>query len=154
MTSITLMSEHGVSSFLSAQLESASPGATFRNWPEPGAADAEIAICWAPPKRALASMPNLRSIHSIGAGVDNISSDPDSPDSPVCRVVDPKLAAAIAEFISWGTLYFHRRFDEVTANARAGHWHRSEQTAAGDKRVGILGLGAMGEQAARSLNRV
>ncbi|QCI66775.1 2-hydroxyacid dehydrogenase [Phreatobacter stygius] len=154
MTSIALISERGVLSFLSAQLETALPGATFRHWPETGAAEAEIAICWAPPKGALASMPNLRLIHSIGAGVDNILSDPNLPDLPVCRVVDPKLAAAMAEFILWGTLYFHRRFDEVTANAQAGRWQRLEQTAAGDKRVGILGLGAMGEQAARLLRRV
>lgn len=154
MTSITLMSELGVLSFLAAQLESALPGATFRNWLEPGAIDAEIAICWAPPKGALASMPNLRLVHSIGAGVDNILSDPALPDLPICRVVDPKLAAAMAEFILWGTLYFHRRFDEVTANARIGRWHRLEQTAAGDKRVGILGLGAMGERAARLLSQV
>lgn len=149
MTSIALMSEGGVLSFLDAPLRAALPDARFSHWPDPAAREAEIAVCWAPPAGALAAMPRLKLIHSIGAGVDKIMADPALPPLPICRVVDPKLAAAMAEFILWGTLYFHRRFDEVLANAASGRWLRLEQTAAADKRVGILGLGAMGEEAAR-----
>lgn len=149
MTSIALMSEGGVLSFLDAPLRAALPDAHFSHWPDPAAREAEIAICWAPPAGALAGMTRLKLIHSIGAGVDKIMADPELPALPVCRVVDPKLAAAMAEFILWGVLYFHRRFDQVLANAAAGRWERLEQTAAADKRVSILGLGAMGEEAAR-----
>jgi glyoxylate/hydroxypyruvate reductase A len=96
-------------------------------------------------------MPKLRLIHSIAAGVDNILSDPALPSLPLCRIVDPMLARAMAEFVLWGTLYFHRQFDFVIRDGREGRWHRYEQHAAADIRVGILGLGAIGIAAAELL---
>lgn len=151
MTRIALVSEDRALHFLSLPLQQALPHARFANWPEPEAVQAEVAICWRPPPGALAMMPNLRLIHSIGAGVDGILTDPELPAQPICRVVDPKLATAMAEFILWGTLYFHRSLDHVITNARSQHWHRYEQVAAGERHVGILGLGAMGLEAASRL---
>jgi glyoxylate/hydroxypyruvate reductase A len=137
--------------FLAEHLQRALPDAVLTHWPEAGALDAEVAVCWKPPPGVLATMPDLRLVHSIAAGVDNILSDASLPPLPVCRIVDPMLAAAMAEYVLWGTLYFHRDFDRVVANARAGHWHRYDQAEAADKRVGILGLGAIGINAARLL---
>jgi glyoxylate/hydroxypyruvate reductase A len=151
MTRITFISELGALMFLETELQRALPDAVFATWPDEAARQAEIAVCWQPPPGALAAMPNLKLIHSIAAGVDNILSDPNLPQLPLCRIVDPRLATAMAEFVLWGTLYFHRQFDHVTRNALAGHWHRYEQRAAADTRVGILGLGALGIAAAQRL---
>ena len=93
----------------------------------------------------------LKLIHSIGAGIEGIMADAALPDVPVCRIVDPKLALAMGEYVLWGTLYFHRQFDVVVANSQKGEWHRLEQKAAEDVRVGLMGLGTMGEAAARLL---
>jgi glyoxylate/hydroxypyruvate reductase len=152
MTRITLMTTlSSQMSFLEEQLKRAIPDATVTHWPDAGALDGEIVVCWKPPAGVMATMPNLRLVHSIAAGVDNVLSDKDLPALPLCRIVDPDLAAAMAEYVLWGTMYFHRDFDRVVANARTGTWHRYGQAAAADKRVGILGLGTLGIEAARLL---
>jgi glyoxylate/hydroxypyruvate reductase A len=155
MTRITLMTSlSSRMTFLDDHLKRAVPDAVVTHWPETGALDGEIVVCWKPPAGVMAAMPNLRLIHSIAAGVDNVLSDASLPALPVCRIVDPNLASAMAEYVLWGTLYFHRDFDRVAANARTGHWHRYDQAAAADKRVGILGVGTLGVEAARLLKSV
>lgn len=155
MTRITLMSTLSSSmTFIEGHLKRAVPGAVVTHWPEEGALDGDVVVCWKPPAGVMATMPNLRLIHSIAAGVDNVISDAALPKLPLCRIVDPLLGKAMAEYVLWGTLYFHREFDRVVTNARAGHWHRYDQAAAADKRVGILGLGTLGLQAAQLLQSV
>jgi glyoxylate/hydroxypyruvate reductase len=53
--------------------------------------------------------------------------------------------------VLWGVLYFHRDFDRVIGNGREGIWRRYAQRAAGERKVGILGLGALGTAAATRL---
>jgi glyoxylate/hydroxypyruvate reductase len=148
MINVAFMSTPGVMVPLEEPLRRELPGISFASWPDAAAREAEIAVCWKPQPGALASMPNLKLIHSIAAGVDNILVDPTLPDRPICRIVDPDLAAAMTEFVLWGTLYFHRDFDRVISNARDGVWRRYEQYAPQERRVGILGLGALGTAAA------
>jgi len=151
MTKIAFLSPPGVMAPLEEPLRRELPDVSFASWPDEAAREAEIAVCWKPQPGALASMPRLRLIHSIAAGVDNILNDPALPDQPICRIVDPDLAAAMTEFVLWGTLYFHRDFDRVISNAREGIWRRYEQYAPQERRVGILGLGALGAAAASRL---
>ncbi|UFZ05362.1 glyoxylate/hydroxypyruvate reductase A [Bradyrhizobium ontarionense] len=148
MISIALLSRPGLMDPMKEPLARELPGVTFASWPEEAAREAELAVCWKPEAGALAAMPKLRLIHSIAAGVDNILSDPTVPDVPLCRIVDPDITSAMTEFVLWGTLYFHRDFDRVISQARDGLWRRYDQRAAKDRRVGILGLGALGTAAA------
>jgi glyoxylate/hydroxypyruvate reductase len=151
MINVAFLSTPGVMESLSGPLQQELPGVTLTSWPEAAARDADIAVCWKPPAGALATMPKLKLIHSIAAGVDNILCDPTVPDHPVCRIVDPNLTAGMTEFVLWGTLYFHRDFYRVIGNAREGIWRRYEQRAPFETRVGILGLGALGSDAAARL---
>ncbi|GLH75153.1 glyoxylate/hydroxypyruvate reductase A [Bradyrhizobium sp. SSBR45G] len=151
MISIALLSRPGLMDPMKALLARELPGVTVSSWPEPATREAELAVCWKPEPGALAAMPKLKLIHSIAAGVDNILSDPTLPDVPLCRIVDPDITSAMTEFVLWATLYFHRDFDRVISNARDGLWRRYDQYAAKDRRVGILGLGALGTDAALRL---
>nr|WP_157872677.1 glyoxylate/hydroxypyruvate reductase A [Bradyrhizobium sp. ORS 278] len=151
MISVALLSRPGLMDSMKALLARELPGVTVSSWPEAAARDAELAVCWKPEPGALAAMPKLKLIHAIAAGVDNILSDPTVPDVPLCRIVDPGITAAMTEFVLWGALYFHRDFDRVISNAREGRWQRYDQRAAKDVRVGILGLGELGTDAARRL---
>jgi glyoxylate/hydroxypyruvate reductase len=151
MINIAFLSTPGVKEALIAPLQQELPGVTLTTWPDPEARDADIAVCWKPAAGALASMPKLKLIHSIAAGVDNILCDPTVPDHPICRIVDPDLTTGMTEFVLWGTLYFHRDFDRYIPNAREGIWRRYDQRAPFETRVGILGLGALGSAAATRL---
>src|SRR3569833_2785349 len=118
MINIAFLSTPGVNESLVGPLLEELPGVTLTSWPEPEARDAYIAVCWMPPAGALASMPKLKLILSIAAGVDNILCDPTVPDHPVCRIVDPDLTTGMTEFVLWGTLYFHRGFARFIPTAR------------------------------------
>ncbi|WP_414450515.1 2-hydroxyacid dehydrogenase [Burkholderia sp. 22PA0099] len=113
--------------------------------------DADIAVCWRPPSGALARLPSLRLVHSIAAGVDHILADPALPAVPVCRVVDPTHAQGMGEFVMWAVLHFHRGLDRVLANQRERRWLRYPQVAAGERSVGVMGLGVLGQHVARQL---
>src|SRR5689334_10753789 len=83
-----------------AALAEAIPGLEMRVWPEIGEpAEIEYALVWKPQPGLLASLPNLRLVLSLGAGVDHIFLDPELPDVPVVRLVDPHMAAAMSEYI-------------------------------------------------------
>ena len=66
------------------------PELEMRYLPDLGdASDIVAALVWRPPPGLLASLPNLKLIHSKGAGIDHLSSDPDLPAGiPVVRLVD------------------------------------------------------------------
>ncbi|OYD73746.1 UNVERIFIED_ORG: glyoxylate/hydroxypyruvate reductase A [Burkholderia sp. CF145] len=154
MTTIALLSQSYDMSHLMASIKRAAPELDVVMHGEPRATHAEIAACWDPPRGALANMPNLRLIHSIAAGVDNILSDPELPALPLCRVVDPQHARGMSEFVTWGVLHFYRQLDVVMRNQRQAHWFRPAQEHPSQCTVGIMGLGEIGGRVALDLHRL
>jgi glyoxylate/hydroxypyruvate reductase len=129
------------------------PDREFRVWPEIGDPSMiEYAIVWRPQAGLLASLPNLKLIISLGAGVDHLLRDPQLPPGvPVVRLVDPYLAAAMSEFVALSVLRLHRGDLDYLAQQRARQWRELEQKNAAERPVGILGFGTIGEAAGRSL---
>jgi len=121
---------------------------------DPGARQAEVAVCWRPEPGALAAYPRLRLIHGIAAGVDNILCDPQLPRVPLCRVVATDLADGMSEFATWGALLYHRNLDRTLANQRLHRWQRVPQQPAARTRVGIMGMGVLGSRVAADLQRL
>lgn len=129
------------------------PGLDMRVWPEIGnAAEIEAALVWNHPPGALARCPNLRAVLSLGAGVNHILDDPALPAHvPVARIVDPSLAAGMAEYASLAVLRYHRNFDVYERLQRERHWKRLPIPVAARRRVGVLGLGEIGMACARAI---
>lgn len=135
------------------QLNERLPGLDIRVWPETGTlTDIEYALVWRPASGMLATLPNLKAIFSLGAGVDHLFADPHLPgDVPITRVVDGQLTAGIVEYGLGHILAIHRRFAEYARLQQAGEWRMLGQRGAGETRVGILGLGVMGTALAEAL---
>ncbi|WP_296258108.1 MULTISPECIES: 2-hydroxyacid dehydrogenase [unclassified Pseudomonas] len=113
---------------------------------------AEVAVCWAPPDGSLGTLPNLKLIHSVGAGAERIFSEPSRPAHiPVCRIVDPGHCQGMLEYVLWGVMHYHRRFDQMIANQSTQTWQRLPQRPARDTKVGIMGLGQLGKAVAVQL---
>ncbi len=144
MTTVALLSRSANLDFLRPLLLAADPTLDIRTWPDPACLEAEVAVCWQTPAGLYAQMPNLKLVHSIAAGVDNVIAEQDLRDLPVCRVVDPMLAEGMLQFVLWGVLYFHRKLDAAMASQRANEWKRPLQTPASSCRVGLMGLGELG----------
>lgn len=125
----------------------------FRVYPAIGdPAEIEMALVWKPPHGVLASLPNLQLIASLGAGVDHILEDPTLPRHvPIMRLVDPHMVAAMSEYILTQVLRLHRQDPIYAAQQRDGIWLEHRQSNAGERRVGILGLGQFGADAAVKL---
>ena len=128
------------------------PGLDLRIWPETGdRSEIDAALVWRAPPGLLASLPNLRLILSLGAGVDAMLADPTLPDLPLCRLVDPSLTRMMGEFVLTLVLKYHRQLDRFAQAQRERRWSFALPPQPGETSVGILGLGELGSHAARLL---
>jgi glyoxylate/hydroxypyruvate reductase A len=110
------------------------------------------AMTWRHPPGSLENLPNLAAIFSLGAGVDHVFADPGLPSVPIVRVVDLDLTTRMSEWVVLQVLLHHRQFRRYDRQQRQRIWDEDEaQPAARDVRVGILGLGVLGLDAARKL---
>ena len=132
------------------------PDLDVRHWDAPGdPADIEFALVWKPPHGALRQFPNLKAILNLGAGVDALMQDPDLPPGvPIVRMVDDDLAVCMAEYVLLHVLRYHREQPALDAQQEAHDWRVIVSPRAAHRRVGIMGLGAMGGAAARLLRGV
>ncbi len=117
-------------------------------------AEVLYALAWKPPEGLLAGLPNLRTIFSLGAGVDHILSDPTLPDVPLARIVDPDLTMRMTEWVVLQVLFHHRRTFGYMRQQQERHWDEIRQPAAKDVRVGVMGLGVLGRDAVEVIARL
>ncbi len=138
-----------------AHVREAAPDLDVRIAPDLGrVVDIDTALVWQPPKGLLATLPNLKLIVSVGAGVDALLGDVTLPDVPLTRFVDPDLTGRMAEYIALQVLYHQRRMSEYRAQQTERNWKYLPEPAAHEVRVGIMGLGVLGSASARVLQAV
>src|SRR5262249_34289096 len=129
------------------------PELEFRVWPDIGdPRDIDAAIVWRPPSGMLAGLPNLKLIAVLGAGVDSLFADPTVPEGvPVVRLVDPYMTVAMSEYVQCQVLRLHRQDFAYMRQQQAREWRQLPQPNAGERRVGVLGLGVLGSDATLKL---
>lgn len=129
------------------------PDRDLRFWPEIGDKTAiDYALVWHPAPGLLASLPNLRLILSLGAGIDHILRDPELPPGvPIVRLVDPYMTRAMSEYVALQVLRLHRQDFAYRAQQAAAEWREHTQQNAAERAVGILGFGQLGQDAAATL---
>ncbi len=127
-------------------------GLDVRVWPDTGAVeDIRYALAWGPPMGVLKTFPNLELIISVGAGVDHLMKDPELPDVPVVRFVDPDLTGRMVGYLVLHVLFHQRRMCEFLELQRERKWDYRGEPAMHEVRVGLMGLGVMGEATAKAL---
>ena len=135
-----------------AELRALDPSLDLRIAPDIGRAEEiDAALVWQPPPGLLRTLPKLELIVSVGAGVDALLQDPTLPEVPLVRFVDPDLTGRMAAYIALNVLYHHRRMTEVRELQAGKVWRYLPEPAAGEVRVGLMGLGVLGTAAARAL---
>jgi glyoxylate/hydroxypyruvate reductase len=128
------------------------PGLDLRIAPALGRlTDIHYALAWNPPAGLLRTLPNLKLIVSVGAGVDGLLSDPELPDVPIVRYVDPDLTSRMVVYVVLNVLFHHRRMSEFRELQAQRRWEYLPEAAAHEVRVGIMGLGVLGTAAAKAL---
>lgn len=106
------------------------------------------------PAEIQAGLPNLKAASSYGVGYDAIDMEATCGQGiPVSHTPDV-LNAEVATTAMLLYLSCYRNFEAEIANARSGSWEQSSlpmARSAHDRKVGILGLGRIGEEIAQRL---
>ncbi|MBO0986017.1 glyoxylate/hydroxypyruvate reductase A [Delftia sp. SD018] len=111
----------------------------------------EVAIVANPQPADLRTLPRLQWVHSVWAGVERLVADLGDTDLRIVRLVDPQLAATMAEAVLAWTLYLHRDMPRYARQQAARQWLAHDGVRAQDRTVSLLGLGALGKAAAQRL---
>lgn len=128
------------------------PELPFRIWPDIGdPAQVRFLAAWEPPANIRGVFPNLEVLFSSGAGVDQFDLTALPPDLPVVRMVEPGIINGMVEYVSWAVLALHRDLLQYQRQQRRGKWLVAPVRPAAQCRVGVLGLGSLGQAALAQL---
>lgn len=154
---------------MSARLVLSDTGADFATWerafrtaaPEiqllrdaPGQDLRGIRYCmtWKPQPGVYARMPDLEALFVLGAGVERFLGDATIPPGlQIVKMAEPGLTQAMEQYVLWQVLELHRGFRELAVGQREVRWIDQTYPAPWDRKVGVMGLGALGEAVVRRL---
>lgn len=124
------------------------PELSFRIWPEIGD-PAEIRYLAAEtlPDELVAQLPNLELLFSDGADVGRLDISKLPPELPVLDLAEQGMV----DHVMMAVLALHRDLVPYIAQQRAQIWNAFRIWPASIRRVGVLGLGALGEAVCRKL---
>ncbi len=114
-------------------------------------ASCDLAIVANPDPRDLATLPRLKWVYSVWAGVERLVEDLQDSPVEIVRLVDPHLADTMAEAVLAWTLYLHRDMPRYARQQAAGQWLAHDYVPPQDKTVALLGLGKLGTACAAKL---
>jgi glyoxylate/hydroxypyruvate reductase A len=156
---------------MSARLVLSDTGANFAIWesafrkaaPEVGLVHdqpprdlAGIRYCmtWKPLPGIYDRMPDLKALFVLGAGVERFLADATIPPRvQIVKMAEPGLTQAMEHYVLWQVLNHHRRFWELEAAQREARWIDQIYPAPWERKVGVMGVGTLGEAVARMLKR-
>jgi glyoxylate/hydroxypyruvate reductase A len=107
---------------------------------------------WGPKPGSLDNLPNLQAIFSLGAGVDHLMGYPGLPEAPIVRVAQDDLTHRMSEYMVLHALLYLRDHARFSQAQREKRWEPDRSPPiASDVRVGIMGFGVLGQDAAVKL---
>jgi glyoxylate/hydroxypyruvate reductase A len=122
------------------------PELPFRLWPDVGdPARVRYQAAWMPPENIAATFPNLELVFSVGAGVDQFDVSRLPPHIPLIRMLEPGIAESMVEYVTMAVLALHRDLVHFIAQQRQQTWREIQSTQAAKRRVGVMGLGLLGQ---------
>lgn len=113
--------------------------------------ETQVAIVANPDPADLLTLPNLKWVHSLWAGVERMVAElpEDGPD--IVRLVDPQMAETMSEAVLAWTLYLHRDMPRYARQQAGKIWLEHGLKLPSEQTVTVLGLGNLGKAAALRL---
>lgn len=114
-------------------------------------ADIRYIFVWKPKPDAFDGLTGLEVVLSLGAGVDALLKHPKLPDVPLVRFVDTDLSQRMSDYVVAHVTMHHRLYTRFRADQKAHRWSQFYPPSASESTVGIMGMGVLGQDAARRL---
>jgi glyoxylate/hydroxypyruvate reductase A len=128
------------------------PDLPFHVWPEVGdRASVRYLVCWVPPENLTEQFPNLDVLFSVGAGVDQFDFSTLPADLPVVRMTEEGIAEGMVQYATMAVLALHRDLFVYQSQQRKEAWRTLPHMPAGQRRVGVMGLGMLGKRVLEQL---
>lgn len=121
-------------------------GINVEIWPEvQNPEKVQFAVVWRHPPHSLSQFPNLKTVSSLGAGVDHILSDETLPNElRICRVVDENLSNQMKRYMLTAVLNYQLNTFPYYRQKQEGKWRPLVKKSPSDFTVGVMGLGKIG----------
>ena len=100
---------------------------------------------WNPSADLIAALPALDVLFSIGAGIDQFDMARLPPHVRVVRMIEPGIRQGMVEYVTMAVLALHRNLIDHGIAQREGRWAPIKLVPAGQRRVGVMGLGNLGQ---------
>ncbi|WCM94885.1 glyoxylate/hydroxypyruvate reductase A [Acidovorax sp. NCPPB 2350] len=122
------------------------PEIDFRIWPDTGDPErVRFLAAWEPPANLATGFPRLQVLFSSGAGVDQFDFSALPAHLPVVRMVEPGIVRGMVEYTCHAVLDLHRDMPQYRRQQQRGEWRALPVRTADECRVGVLGLGSLGQ---------
>ncbi len=108
-------------------------------------AEVRYLVAWVPPDDIAATFPNLELVFSVGAGVDQFDATKVPLHIPLVRMLEPGIAETMVEYVTMAVLALHRDLLDFMAQQKEQVWREIRITPAKRRRVGVMGLGQLGQ---------
>jgi phosphoglycerate dehydrogenase-like enzyme len=112
-------------------------------------ADTEAMLAWGVPAGLLPAMPKLRWVQALTAGVESWLALPDLPPALTLTCARGTHRESMPENILGALFHLTKPYAAIVADQKAHRWTRRVATPLNGKTLGILGLGAVGQEVAR-----
>lgn len=102
--------------------------------------------------RDLSPYSGVAAIQNLWAGVEAVLANPTLPEGPVlCRMVEAGLTVGMTDYVAGHVLRLHLGTDRHRARQARKEWSEDNPPLSSDRKVGIVGLGALGRDVAEKL---
>ena len=114
--------------------------------------EVDYIFIWKPKPDAFDGLTRLKAVLSLGAGVDAVLRHPGLPkDVPVVRFIDADLTQRMSDYVVANVTMHQRLFTRFQRDKAARRWKQLYPPASWRTIVGIMGLGALGQDAIKHL---
>jgi len=122
--------------------------------PQAGDADVPFIVVGRPLPGVIGSVPGLQLVLSLNAGIEHLLASGEVPDGlPIVRLVDDGLALGMAEWVLAQALAWHRNLFLYAEKQASGDWAPKQEKLANERKVTVLGAGALGRPVAEHFIR-
>ncbi len=121
----------------------------------PGAFEASTAMLWKAPMEKIFKLNNLKSLISLGQGVDHIINVHNFPDRlSVYRIVDPFMAKSMSHWVIMSILNYLRDYDGYRLQQSKKIYQGRKFIDFTKIKVGVYGIGEIGKVVAKDLSNL